>query len=108
MGTPDGTDGAPLPADVYSFGCFAYEVLTAETLFDGPNDVALIAAHLTHDGMPRPLQRFAESRWTADLATLLQRSLRKHPGDRASAAELRIGLGRVAARLEGRAWPLEP
>ena len=45
------------PADVYSFGCLAFEVLTGETLFDAPNEVALISAHLMHDGLPPPLKR---------------------------------------------------
>ena len=86
---PEGVHATPMAADVYSFGCLAYEVLTGETLFDAPNEVALISAHLMHDGDPPPVKRLAERGSTAGVAGALRRCLRKDPtrqGDRGGGA----------------------
>ena len=72
-GVPEGHDDGPLvaAADVYAFGCFAYEMLTSHHLFDGNSDVAIISAHITHDGLPPPLDRIAQTPSMQELATLL-------------------------------------
>ncbi len=109
VGAPEGSGDealSPLAADIYSFGCFAYEVLTGEGLFDGPNDVAMIAAHLTHDGDPPPIARLSNDRETRDIAALLSRCLRKQPRERATAVEARAALARAADKLRGGRWPL--
>ncbi len=103
---PEGAPPTPMAADVYSFGCLAYEVLTGETLFDAPNEVALISAHLTHDGLPPPVKRLSERAATAGLAGALWRCLRKAPTHRATATEMRAELGRVGAELTGKSWPV--
>jgi serine/threonine protein kinase len=103
---PEGAKPTPMAADVYSFGCIAYEVLTGETLFDAPNEVALISAHLTHDGSPPAIKRLAERPATAGVASVLRRCLRKDPRQRASAAQIRDELRAVAASLGGRSWPV--
>jgi hypothetical protein len=103
---PEGVTATPMAADIYSFGCLAYEVLTGETLFDAPNEVALISAHLMHDGAPPPVQRLAERASTAGVASVLQRCLRKDPTQRATAVEAQAALHEVAATLAGRAWPV--
>jgi eukaryotic-like serine/threonine-protein kinase len=103
---PDGGKATPARADIYSFGCLAYEVLTGETLFDAPNEVALIAAHLTHDGVPPPVKRLSDRPATASLAAALRRCLRKAPGNRGTAAEIRAELAQVGAGLAGKSWPV--
>jgi serine/threonine protein kinase len=103
---PEGVSPTPLTADVYSFGCFAYEVLTGETLFDAPNEIALISAHLTHDGMPPGVKRLSERASTAALSRLLFRCLRRNPSDRATVSELAGELGEVAEGLGEERWPL--
>ncbi len=103
---PEGVRPTPMAANVYSFGCLAFEVLTGETLFDAPNEVALISAHLMHDGAPPPVKKLAERPATAGVAALMAKCLRKDPTARASVAEIREALGRVAQEIAGRAWPL--
>ncbi len=104
--SPEGVTPTPLTADLYSFGCFAFEVLTGETLFDAPNEVALISAHLTHDGLPAPLRRLRDDRKGAMVADVLRRCLRKSPRDRATAGEMRVELRALATELGDGPWPL--
>jgi hypothetical protein len=103
---PEGVAPTPMAADVYGFGCLAYEVLTGETLFDAPNEVALISAHLTHDGLPPPVKRLIERPATAGLASVLRHCLRKDPRVRGSAALIRQEVHAVATALSSRSWPV--
>ena len=103
---PEGVTPTPLTADMYSFGCFAFEVLTGETLFDAPNEVALISAHLTHDGLPAPLRRLRDDKKGALVAEVLRHCLRKSPRDRATASELRAELRALADELGEGPWPI--
>lgn len=98
--------GTPATADVYAFGCLAYEVLTGETLFDAPTEVALVSAHLTHDGRPPPVAALGKSGRVAPLADLLAACLRHDPTARATVPTIRAELRHVARALEGCAWPL--
>ncbi|MFO0756170.1 MAG: serine/threonine-protein kinase [Byssovorax sp.] len=104
--TPEGVTPTPLTADIYSFGCFAFEVLTGETLFDAPNEVALISAHLTHDGLPPPLMRLRDDPRGAQVAAVLRHCLRKSARERSTAGELRAELRALAAELGEGTWPL--
>jgi eukaryotic-like serine/threonine-protein kinase len=103
---PEGVTPTPLTADVYSFGCFAYEVLTGETLFDAPHEIALISAHLTHDGMPPAVKRLSESAGTAALSRLLYRCLRRSPVDRGTVTDVRAELRELADGLGKERWPV--
>jgi serine/threonine protein kinase len=103
---PEGALVTPTTADVYGFGCLAYEVLTGETLFDAPNEVALISAHLTHDGVPPPIKRLAERPATAALADVLRTCLRKDPESRGTVEEVRADLKKAAAAILGKSWPV--
>jgi hypothetical protein len=103
---PEGVTPTPMAADVYGFGCVAYEVLTGETLFDAPNEVALISAHLTHDGAPPGVKKLEARPATAPIAAVLRRCLRKDPRARGTAAEIREELRRAAPALAGRSWPV--
>ncbi len=105
---PKGGTPTPMTADVYSFGCFAYEVLTTRTLFGGMTDAALISAHLTHDGVPPPIRRLADSRHHASVAAFLVGCLRQNPSQRASVSDLRKELHARAPELARLPWPIEP
>jgi hypothetical protein len=99
-------DTAASAADVYAFGCFAFEVLTSRTLFDGNSDVGIISAHITHDGLPEPIQRLAQVPALQPLSTFLYNCLRYEPADRASVARLREELGHLRSAVESLPWPL--
>jgi eukaryotic-like serine/threonine-protein kinase len=103
---PAGAVPTALTADVYSFGCFAFEVLTAETLFDAPHEVAMISAHITHDGLPPKLARLGAVSEGKAVASALRRCLRKSAHDRATVAELRAELADLRATMAGAPWPL--
>jgi tetratricopeptide (TPR) repeat protein/tRNA A-37 threonylcarbamoyl transferase component Bud32 len=66
-------------ADVYAFGCLAYEMLTGEPPFHGRTVQQIYAAHLT--GAPDAIERRRQSVPPA-LARLVMRCLEKRPADR--------------------------
>lgn len=98
----------PLPTDIYAFACTAFEALTASFLFDAEDETRLLAAHLSHDGWPERLVRFAHAPETAGLAKLLAACLRRDPRHRPSAAQAQAALERLIPSLRELAWPLEP
>lgn len=101
-----GRGSSPMAADVYAFGCLAYEVLTSHTLFDAPNEVALLSLHLSHDGLPHALLAMADSELYADIAGFIGHALRADPRDRPSVVELRASLAELSrAHASGR-WPV--
>jgi hypothetical protein len=105
---PEQTTTSPMEADVYAFGCLAYEVLTGDVLFDGPSEVALISAHLVHDGLPEPVKRLARTPRLEGLASFLHGCLRHMPGNRPRVGELRAALDGLSGSLAGLPWPLAP
>lgn len=94
-------------ADIYALGCTAFELLTATTLFDGSSELAVITAHLSHDGLPPPVQAMVQRRELQPLATFLFRCLRQAPTDRAPAATLRRELAQLAPQIEDLSWPIQ-
>jgi hypothetical protein len=101
------TSGSPLTADVYAFGCLAFEVLTAEVLFDDSlDDAVLIARHLAHDGMPPGLKGLAADSRALPFTELLFDALRRDPTKRIGVASLRTRLRALAPQLSQLAWPL--
>jgi serine/threonine protein kinase len=105
-----GTDNVldPRAADVYAFGCLAYEILTGAVLFDARGDTAIVAAHVSHDGAPPPVQAMHRDLSLRALAEWIGRCLRQKPGARATMAELRRQLPFLRADLEARPWPIAP
>ncbi len=101
-----GAQGSPLPADVYSFGCLAYEVLAGHPLFDGPSEVAIISEHLLHDGRPGKLADLDQDPALAPLVQILASCLRNDPATRIQIRELRTKLQPVAQALAKVPWPL--
>jgi len=103
---PDGVHPTPMMADVYAFGCLAYETLTGKVLFDADNEMAQITMHLTHDGLPPPLYEMSQRPATAALAEVLSLALRHDPRARPNVNVLRTRLGALGAKLAREAWPL--
>jgi TolB-like protein len=66
-------------ADLYAFGCLAYECLTGEPPFAHRPPQALLAAHLAET--PEPIERRRPNLPLA-LSTLVMRCLEKRPADR--------------------------
>ena len=102
----DGAKATPMTADVYAFGCVAYEVLTGKVLFDGPSAPAVVSAHITHDGRPPLVAKMAETPGLGHAAALISHCLRRNPEDRPDVPTLRAALRNVGGRFAHLAWPL--
>jgi serine/threonine-protein kinase len=83
-------------ADIYAFGCVAYEVLTGQPPFTGRSSAQLLAAHAKD--APETIERRRASLPGA-LALLVMRCLEKRPADRPQSA------GEVLQALEAIATP---
>jgi eukaryotic-like serine/threonine-protein kinase len=96
----------PMDADVYAYACLAYETLTGDTLFDGPSELAVIQAHLNHDGFPDKLKALCAKKGMQTLGELIGNGLRRHPGERISVQEMREGFHELRQSLSKLEWPL--
>jgi hypothetical protein len=103
---PPDAQTRPMPTDVYAFACLAFEVLTAETLFDGQTAVAIVTEHLGHDGIPEGVERLRDDAALGPLVDVLARGLRRDAAARASIDELRAELAGLAPSLSAMEWPL--
>jgi serine/threonine protein kinase len=92
-------------ADIYAFGCLAFEMLTGSVLFDAPNEVTQITMHVSHDGAPLPMQSLMANPEIGPLAEVLVRTLRRDPRHRPTAEELRADIRAVAPMVEDAVWP---
>jgi uncharacterized tellurite resistance protein B-like protein len=95
----------PMSADVYAFGCLAWEMLTGRQLFDGANATALMQTHLGHDGGPDSLRKMVKDPARRDLATAISACLRRDPDARPVAETLRLEFKRIAGTTTAR-WPI--
>jgi len=103
---PGQTGASPAKADVYAFGCVAFETLTGRVLFDAETEIAQVSLHVAHDGFPLPLRMLAKSISIPSLPELLFSTLRRRPGERPTAASVRKELSRIAPELALLPWPL--
>jgi serine/threonine protein kinase len=94
-----GPDAVPTAADVYSFSCLAYELVTGTRLFSGETLPAVVAAHFGHDGNPAGLGPLRANPRFNPFAEWLAAGLRPNPRRRPSITEMRAGLTQVAADL---------
>ncbi len=104
---PDGVTPSPLQADMYAFACTAFEVLTAEPLFEAQDETGLITAQVSHDGWPPKLAEFGRSQEFSGLGVVLAACLRRDPRDRPTASETRAALSQAGTALGGLRWPLQ-
>jgi hypothetical protein len=96
---------SPAKADVYAFGCAAFETLTGRVLFEAETEMAQIALHVAHDGFPPPLRALAKRPEFASMAELLFSTLRRNPKDRPTAAAVHKELLRIGPTLARASWP---
>jgi serine/threonine-protein kinase len=89
-----GDPAADHRADIYAFGCMAYEVLTGAPPFSGRPPASLLAAHAV--AAPEPLAHRRPD-VPAALADLVMRCLAKRPDDRPPTAEILHALETVPA-----------
>jgi serine/threonine-protein kinase len=92
MGRPD-IDGR---ADLYSLGCVAYWLLTGQLVFDAPNAVAMVLAHVQTPPVP-PSQR-TELEVPESMERVILQCLEKDPGKRPATARK---LAELLAACEG-------
>ena len=86
-------------ADIYAFGCLAYELLTGHPPFTDPSLQRVLGAHLSET--PKPIRELRPE-IPPSLASLVMRCLEKHRGDRpASADEMTQALDAVAMTQVG-------
>ena len=96
-----------MKADVYAFGCVAFEALTGRVLFqarhrDGADRQARGARRL-----PAAAARArASAPSSRPLAELLFSTLRRDPSERPTASAVRKELARLAPALARTSWPL--
>ncbi len=100
------TTDDPRPADVYAFGCLAYELLMGQVLFDGSSEVAIVTAHVSHDGSPAHIQALHRDLGTRPLAEMFSSCLRQKPAARAGLSDVIKRLQFLRADLGSRPWPL--
>jgi hypothetical protein len=96
----------PMPADVYAFGCLAFELFTTQTLFEGDDEMKILAAHVEHDGWPPKLAPIGRDPHYADLGVFLAACLRRDPRQRPTVKQARRALAPLAAKYAGGPWPL--
>lgn len=107
---PENYTPTAIQADMYAFACTAYELLCSQLLFDGPDEMSIMTAHVNHDGWPAPLVKLSQVPGFKDVAVVLAACLRRDPRARPSAAATRLALRTAAEKehLAGTAWPVRP
>ncbi len=103
-----GHQPTPPPVDVYAFGCLAFELMTTREIVDGETEMAIIAAHVSHDGEPPRLRELAANPDARALVELVRACVARDPRRRRTAPELREYLRRAAPTLSALPWPVSP
>jgi hypothetical protein len=103
---PDGYTPQPPAADIYSFGCVAFEMLTGRMLFQAPNEVAQISMHVAHDGKPEPVKKLLAHPEVGPIAEVLVQTLRRDPRQRPTAEKVRSDLRSIVSMVEGAKLPV--
>jgi hypothetical protein len=97
----------PPRADMYAFGCVAFETLTGRVLFDAESEMGQIALHVGHDGFPPAVRAMSRHGQLNPLSELLFKTLRRSPADRPTAAAVGKELARLAPALARLSWPIQ-
>jgi hypothetical protein len=106
--TPAGFLPTATAADVYAFACTAFEILTAQTLFDADDEMTLASLHVSHDGWPVKLVNLSSHPGYRDLCVILAACLRHDPRARPTAPQVRAALSAALRPLSDSEWPLAP
>jgi serine/threonine protein kinase len=104
--TPAGYAPSPLPADIYAFACMAFESFCGEVLFDADDEMAILSAHVSHDGWPEKLVTLSGLAEFTDLSMILAACMRHDPRERPTVAQVRAALNEVAPQLQDKSWPI--
>ena len=103
---PEGHQPSPLATDIYAFACMAYELLTAQLLFDAEDETTLISQHIAR-WLAAEAHRAGRARQNTKLCIVLAACLRGRPADRPSAVEARKALADASQWLARTPWPLK-
>ena len=103
---PESHTPSPLATDMYAFACMAFELLTAQLLFDAEDEATLATAQVAHDGWPQKLSELAANPVQHRLAIVLAACLRRDPRARPSVKDARRALNACAPELRTASWPL--
>ncbi len=104
---PKGYTPTPMAADIYAFGCLAFEVLSAQTLFEGEDEMKILGMHVEHDGWPPKLAAVGRDAHFAELGVFLAACLRRDPRQRPNVKQARRALAPIMAKYAGDSWPLD-
>ncbi len=104
--TPKGHQAVPADADIYAFGCLAFEILTGRELVHGTSEVGIITSHLAHDGDFEGLRWLAQDPDLEPITRVLSGAVRQDPRSRTPIADLRAQLAAIAPMLSEYRWPL--
>lgn len=104
---PEDHQPMPPPADMYSVGCLAYELVTGTLLFEAADEMTLVTRHVSHDGWLPELAAMNEQRDLGRLARTIAACLRHDPRDRLSAREARERFAIALSGLEQYPWPIQ-
>ncbi len=110
MGTPEfiapeqitGGSTVDARADLYALGCVGYWLLTGKLVFDSPNLVGQITAHLTEP--PPPLSTVCRQHLPNELSQLLEKCLAKEPNDRPPSAHALMNELLIISRAISYQW----
>ncbi|MBN2191900.1 MAG: serine/threonine protein kinase [Polyangiaceae bacterium] len=105
---PRGHQPSPAGADLYSFACMAFELLTTNLLFDAEDELQIMSHHVAHDGWPPKLAALASNPGVEDLMVVLAACLRRDPRNRPDVATTRQALQSLRGLVESVVWPLSP
>lgn len=103
---PEGGTASPMKADIYSFGCMMYEMLTGRALFQAKDELALVTSHVAHDGWLDELATMAENPRMDRAANLIGSCLRHDGRNRPTVTQLRHALTPALLPLTDMNWPL--
>jgi eukaryotic-like serine/threonine-protein kinase len=103
---PKGHSPTPMAADIYAFGCLAFEILSAQTLFEGDDEMKILGMHVEHDGWPPKLAPIGRDARFGELGVFLAACLRRDPTQRPTAKQARRALAPLIAKYADDAWPV--
>ncbi len=98
-------------SDLYALGCLLFELITGRLVFQAPDAVGYLTAHLTQEPPPpSSLAAHIPPAWDEVVLTLLRKEPERRYGTASELAEAlrRLELGRVATTLTETAAPQKP